>query len=210
MSRAEIFGAIKVARGRGWTSTATDEREIGEIDSLLTRIGVPVDASPAPTEPAKKPPVKTLAGVIGVAAAALLTPLVMQWEGRENTAYKDIVGVWTICDGDTKDVKPGQVATDAECNARLERQLIAHAEPVLACTPTLKDKPHALAAAASLAYNVGTAAYCKSTVDRRFDAGDIKGGCDALLAWRFAGGKEVKGLLNRRTAERTICLKDAA
>lgn len=210
MTRATIFGAIKAARGRGWTSTAADMREIGEIDSFLTRIGVPVDAAPAPTEPAKKPPVKTLAGVIGVAAAALLTPLVMQWEGEERTAYKDIVGVWTICYGDTKNVVPGTTETPEQCNARLERQLIAHAEPVLSCTPTLKDKPHALAAAASLAYNVGTSAYCKSTVDRRFDAGDIRGGCDALLAWRFAGGKEVKGLLNRRTAERAICMKDAA
>lgn len=210
MTRATIFGAIKAARGRGWTTSAADKREVSEIDSFLTRLGVPDDAAPTPAIPAKKPPVKTLIGVIGAAAAAILTPLVMQWEGRENTAYKDIVGVWTICDGDTKDVKPEQVATDAECDARLERQLIAHAEPVLSCTPTLKDKPHALAAAASLAYNVGTAAYCKSTADRRFDAGDIKGGCDAFLAWRFAGGKEVKGLLNRRTAERAICLKDAA
>lgn len=204
--REPIFNAIKAARGRGWTNATTDQAQIREIDSFLTRIGVPVAA---PTQPTKKPPIKTLAGVIGVAAAAILTPLVMQWEGREHTAYKDIVGVWTICDGDTSNVKPGQVATDAECNARLERQLIAHAEPVLTCTPTLKDKPHALAAASSLAYNIGTSAYCKSTVDRRFDAGDIKGGCDAFLAWRYAGGKEIRGLLNRRNAERAICLKDA-
>lgn len=150
---------------------------------------------------------KTLAGVIGAVAAATLIPLVMQWEGREMRAYKDIVGVWTICDGDTYDVRPGQVATKAECDARLERQLIAHAEPVLKCVPGLKDRPYQLAAAASLAYNIGPVGFCRSTAAKRFRAGDWRGGCDAFLAWRFAGGKEVRGLLNRRKAERAICLR---
>ena len=98
----------------------------------------------------------------------------------------------------------------AECNARLERQLIAHAEPVLVCTPGLRDHPEELAAASSLAYNIGVSAYCRSTVDRRFDAGDFKGGCDAFLMWNKAGGREIKGLTNRRRAERDICLQGAA
>lgn len=197
--RAPIFDAVRTAARPG----LFDEPDtILALDLLLDSFDVPREAPPK-----QKPPVKTLAAVIGVSAAAILTPLVMQWEGRETTAYKDIVGVWTICDGDTKDVRPGQVATEAECNARLERQLIAHAEPVLACTPSLRDRPNQLAAAASLAYNVGTAAYCRSTVDRRFDAGDYRGGCNALLAWNKAGGREIKGLTNRRRAERTICLR---
>jgi lysozyme len=157
-----------------------------------------------------------LAAIIGVAAAAILVPTVSQWEGRELRAYRDVVGVLTICDGDTNNVRPGQVATEAECDARLERQLIAHATPILEgfggkpCAPSLKDKPNALAASASLAYNIGVASYCRSTAARRFRAGDIAGGCDAFLMWRFAGGREIRGLLNRRKAERTICLRDAA
>lgn len=164
--------------------------------------------SPPPPQGGK--PFAALVGLIGLGAAAVLVPLVQQWEGRELKAYRDVVGIWTICDGDTANVRPGQVASDSECDARLERQLIAHAAPVLKCTPSLEDKPNALAAAASLAYNIGTAAYCRSTVDRRFDAGNTRAACDAFLAWRFAGGKEIRGLLNRRKAERTICLRDAA
>lgn len=158
-------------------------------------------------QPAQGPGKKTLAGVVGAGAAAILLVLVPQWEGTRQTAYRDIVGVWTICTGDTANVRPGQVASKAECEARLERQLIAHAEPVLACTPSLRGHPDQLAAATSLAYNIGTGAYCRSTVDRRFDAGDWRGACDAFLAWRFAGGREIRGLLNRRRAERDICLR---
>lgn len=177
---------------------------VAAFDAMLDKAGVPKAGA---EQPAKKPGTKTLIGVIGAAAAAILTPLVMQWEGRELTAYKDVVGIWTICDGDTSNVRPGQVATVEECNARLERQLIAHAEPVLTCTPNLKDRPDQLAAAASLAYNIGVNAYCNSTVDRRFDAGDFRGACDAFLMWNKAGGREVRGLTNRRKAEREICMR---
>lgn len=151
-----------------------------------------------------------LVALVGAASAAVLVPTVQQWEGREHRAYRDVVGIWTICDGDTKDVRPGQVASDAECDARLERQLIAHAKPVLKCVPGLKDRPNALAASASLAYNIGTTAFCRSTAARHFNAGHWRSGCNAFLSWRFAGGREIRGLYNRRIAEREICLRDAA
>lgn len=149
-----------------------------------------------------------LVALIGAAAAAILVPTVVHWEGTEYVPYKDVVGIWTVCTGDTKDVIPGKVYTKAECEERLERQLIAHAKPVLKCTPSLKAKPNALAAAISLAYNVGPTAYCRSTVDRRFDAGDVAGACDAFLMWDRAGGRRIRGLTNRRKAERAICLRD--
>lgn len=159
--------------------------------------------------PAPKRKFIGLTAVIGTAAAAVLVPTVQQWEGREHRPYRDIVGIWTVCDGDTKDVVPGDVQTDEECDARLERQLVAHARPVLQCVPGLKERPNALAASVSLAYNIGPSAFCRSRAARHFRAGDIRAGCEAFLSWRFAGGHEVRGLLNRRKAERAICLRDA-
>lgn len=124
-------------------------------------------------------------------------------------AYADIVGVWTICDGDTKGVRAGMVETEAGCTARLERQLVAHAKPVLACVPGLgwKNRQNQLIASVSLAYNIGTGGFCRSTVARRFNAGDWRGGCDAMLMWNKAGGREVRGLTLRRQRERALCLK---
>lgn len=148
-----------------------------------------------------------LAAAIGVSAAGLLLATIAMWEGKRNVGYFDIVGVATACYGDTKDVQVGKVYTDKECAERLERQALAHIKPVLACTPSLKGRTNQLVAAGSLAYNIGAHAYCRSTVDRRFDAGDWRGGCNAMLAWRFAGGREIRGLKNRRIYERNLCLK---
>jgi lysozyme len=124
-------------------------------------------------------------------------------------AYADIVGVWTICDGDTKGVRPGMVETPEGCVKRLERQLVAHAEPVLRCVPALArpDRENQLIASVSLAYNIGTAGFCRSTAARRFNAGDWAGGCDAFLLWNKAGGRVVRGLQLRRERERALCLK---
>lgn len=162
-----------------------------------------------PNAPKPKGKFPALAALIGTAATAVLVPTIQGWEGRRNVPYQDIVGIWTVCDGDTKGVIPGIVQTDAQCDARLERQLIAHAKPVLACVPQLKDKPNALAASISLAYNIGTTAFCRSTSAARFRAADVAGGCDALLKFNRAGGKVVRGLDRRRHAERQICMRDA-
>jgi len=154
---------------------------------------------------------KTLIGTIGAAAALIVTPFVSGWESGGTprlVAYQDIVKVWTICGGETLGVKPGMVETVAGCELREEAALIRHAEPVLACTPVLRTHPNQLSAAISLAYNIGTAGYCQSTVARRFKAGDWRGGCDAFLMWNKAGGKVVRGLDRRRRAERDLCMKE--
>lgn len=147
-----------------------------------------------------------------VAAATLIaTPFIGVWEGKRNDPYKDIVGVWTVCYGETRVAMKSY--SDKECLTMLNEGVEDFAEPVLQMTPTLVDKPYAAAAATSLAYNIGIGAYKTSTVRKKFLRGDIRGGCDGLLAWSKARVKgklvTVKGLLNRRNAERTICMKDA-
>lgn len=172
---------------------------------------------------------KTLAAVIGSAgAAAALFVLVpaeesgrtvkadVQQDGtiqvthvRGNQhlqAYRDIVGVTTICDGDTHNVRVGQIATTDECTRRLEDQLIAHAEPIIRCVPGLRGRQYQVTAAVSLAYNIGPAGFCRSTAARLFNTGNWRGGCGAFRAWNKAGGRVVRGLDIRRRQEVEICL----
>ncbi|KVO10381.1 glycosyl hydrolase [Burkholderia ubonensis] len=160
-------------------------------------------------------PKKTLAGVVGAAAAALLFSMVPKFEGLELIARPDPIGIITACNGDTKDVRAGQRFTPAECRARLEQRLIEHAEPVLKCTPGLKGHTYQLAAAVSFAYNVGAGAYCGSTTAKRFNVGDWKGACRALneadngrAQWVTAGGRVLSGLVKRRAEERALCERD--
>lgn len=156
-------------------------------------------------------PLTALAITMGVAAAAITTPFVSNWEsgGQQYLVpYRDIVGVWTQCDGETLGVTAASPKETAEgCALKLDKRLAGFAQAVVACTPSLRGRDEAWAAATSLSYNIGTGAYCKSTVDRRFDTGDGRGACDAFLMWNKAGGREVAGLTNRRRAERALCLK---
>lgn len=195
---------------------------------------VPAPEPPQPVQPVR-PGKKTLAGLVGVSAAASLFVLIPREEsgrvvnavvengqvtvthvrGAEHrTAYRDVVGVLTICDGDTHNVVPGQVATRAECTDRLERQLIAHTEPVLRCVPALgrPERSNQLVAAVSLAYNIGPGrvgggGFCGSTAARLFNAGRWREGCDALVRHNRAGGRVLAGLTARRERERAICLR---
>lgn len=152
-----------------------------------------------------RPGNKTLKATVGAGVAAVLLAYVPDFEGVILRGYKDPIGIVTACAGHTKTAMLGRPYTPAECLVLLERDLVEHAEPVLACTPSLKDKPGPLAGAVSLAFNIGTGAYCRSTAARRFNAGDIAGGCKAFEMWTKAGGRVLPGLVKRRAIERAMC-----
>ena len=97
--------------------------------------------------------------------------------------------------------------SDDECKDMLAGSLATYAQAVLDRNPELRGHDPQVIAASSLAYNIGPAAYRRSTVARKFSAGDWRGACNAFLAWSYAGGRQVQGLLNRRKAEREICLR---
>lgn len=138
------------------------------------------------------------------------TPLVAKWEGKRNHAYRDIVGVVTICYGHTRTARMGQYRTDEECEALLREELLEYRNGLHRYfadeTKRHRLTPERDAAYASLAFNVGIAGAGKSTATRRLNAGDIRGGCEALTWWNRAGGKIIRGLVRRRAEERALCL----
>lgn len=155
---------------------------------------------------------KSLTGIVGAACAAILYITVPQHEGNILKGYLDPVGIPTKCMGDTTNVIVGHRYTEQECRESLETQLIAHAEPVLKCTPALEGKTYQLAAAVSFAYNIGPRAYCNSTTAKRFNSGDFIGACKAInesdsgkAQWVTAKGKVLSGLVRRRADERALC-----
>ncbi len=67
-------------------------------------------------------------------------------------------------------------------------------------------------------YNVGSRAFCNSTLVRKLNAGDYVGACAELLRWRYFQGKDCGlpenarlcgGLAKRRYAEHRQCLGKA-
>ncbi|MEW4468992.1 lysozyme [Parasphingorhabdus sp. JC815] len=160
-----------------------------------------------PMQPDKKPVSKKQmgAGAAIVAMLAIATPFVASWEGKSNDPYKDIVGVLTVCYGETRNIQHRRYS-DAECSAMLQDGLGDFGEAVAKRNPELRGHPNQWAAATSLAYNIGKSAYNRSTVAKRFEQGRWRSACDNFLSWKYAGGRVVKGLVNRRHAERKICL----
>lgn len=69
----------------------------------------------------------------------------------------------------------------------------------------IPDKPYV--AFLSLSYNIGTAGFCRSSLPRYINAGDIRTACNLLPAFNRAGGRVVQGLVNRRRAEQKLCLE---
>lgn len=155
-----------------------------------------------------------LVAVLGSTALAVaLIGDIRTDEGREYHAYRDIAGIVTGCDGDTNNVRMGQTFTDAECDERTARQLIAHARPVMACVPALRQvgREQQLRASVRFAYNIGVGGFCNGSVGTRMRAGNWRGGCDAMLLYdkaRVRGVlRPVRGLTLRRQRERAVCLR---
>ena len=131
-------------------------------------------------------------------------------EGREYTAYKDVAGVWTVCDGHTgRDIVKGKKYTDRECDRFLWNDL----QPVKKGVDGLVKVPlgeYQRAALYSFTYNVGLNAFSKSTMLKKLNAGDVEGACDEMRRWVYAGGMKWKGLQNRREMERSMCIAESS
>jgi len=141
--------------------------------------------------------------------AAACCTLVGGFEGCWTTAQVDTIGTGhplTWCHGETiGDAKPGERFTKAQCDAMLEARLPKYWGEIKPCIH-VETSDNEKIAYTSFSYNLGSGAFCKSMIDRKLNAGDHKGACNAMMAYTHARGVVVKGLVNRRTEERKICL----
>lgn len=145
------------------------------------------------------------------AALAMAVQFVGGWEGLRTEAYRDIVGVWTVCYGETRGVQPGDSYTAAECDAMLRSEVLHFERELDRCLRPPQPVPDVMKVAlVSWAYNVGTGAACRSTLVRKANAGDLAGACNELPRWNRAGGRVIRGLTNRRVAERELCFAGLA
>lgn len=143
--------------------------------------------------------------VIAVSGAYLVEP----WEGTKNQAYKDMVGIPTICAGYTIGVKMGDYKTDQECDELLVKELTDF-NTQMKKNVNVPLSENEEVAYTSFVWNVGIGAWNSSTALKLLNAGDRKGACTQLLRWNRAGGRVVQGLVNRRQAEYKICMGNDA
>jgi lysozyme len=137
--------------------------------------------------------------------AAIAVVCVGGFEGLRQTAYRDPVGIPTVCFGETRGVRMGDHHTTDECKAMLAGRLEEFNDGVNRCVHVQMSDPRR-AAVVSFSYNVGVGAFCKSSFARRLNAGDPDA-CDELLKWTKAKGITFPGLVRRREEERKLCME---
>lgn len=169
--------------------------------------------------------------VVAITGGLLVAP----WEGKSNKAYLDMVGIPTVCFGETKGVKLGDYRSDEHCEASLASELTVFNEGMKKNVRVpLSDYEEI--AYTSFVWNVGLGAWNSSTLLKKLNAGDREGACKQILVWnkatfdkkgadrqRASGetctaksnqpGKyscTVKGLTNRRVAEFQVCTNNNA
>jgi len=179
------------------------------LADIQRRVGVPADGKWGPQTAA------AVAKALGMEAMAeapatgrKVSPkgiaLMHRWEGCELKAYPDPGSKdgkpWTIGWGSTgPDVTPGTVWTQAQADARFERDLQKYADQVskaIGAAPTTQEQFDAL-----VAFHYNTGQIGSATLTKRHIAGDYAGAAKEFAKWRFNDGKEMKGLVNRRADE---------
>ena len=122
------------------------------------------------------------------------------FEGLRLRAYLCPAMVWTIGYGHTAGVRPGQVITLDEAEALL-RQDIAHTEEALSRLISVELNAHQFGALMCFAFNIGIAAFKRSTLLARLNRGEADKVPGELRRWSHSRGIKLPGLVRRREAE---------
>lgn len=143
-------------------------------------------------------------GACALSATGLI--VILGYEGYSDTAYIPVSGdVPTIGFGTTEGVKIGDTITPEKAIERAYRDIQKTESAIHKCVdvPLSQGEYDAFT---SLAYNIGTSAFCSSTLVKKLNQRDYAGACEEIRRWVFVKGKKVQGLVNRREKEYSICM----
>lgn len=136
--------------------------------------------------------------------------LIKKWEGCKLESYQDGGGVWTIGYGHTGPVKGRRLGPEMRVSLEeaeeLLRQDLETVEATIIDTVEVPLTQNQFDSLCCFIYNVGSGAFRKSTLLGRLNSGLYEEAADQLLRWDKDNGKVVKGLSNRRKAERELFL----
>jgi len=198
MNRKPMFDLMRRMLGRGFRSA-----EVAALDEVLDALD---DGPP--------PPAITRVGAAGIA-------LIKRFEGCAKKRADGLIEAypdpgsslsrtgtgggdpWTIGWGATgAGIAPGTVWTQAQCDARLEADLVRYAAAVAAALGSARTTQSQFDALVSFHYNTG--AIGRATLTQKHIAGDYAGAEREFARWNIAAGKVMRGLVRRREAEAAL------
>ena len=133
--------------------------------------------------------------------------LIKSRESCRLTAYKCPGGAWTVGYGHTgPEVHEGLHISSAEAESLLAADLLIFDAAVVRLCPSATPMQHA--ALVSLCFNIGTAAFARSSVVRLHNAGHPAQAAQAFALWNKSKGVVLPGLVGRRAAEAALYLSE--
>lgn len=139
-----------------------------------------------------------------VLSAAAIIGIVIH-EGYSDNAYIPVAGdVPTIGFGTTTGVKLGDKITPVKALERALTDINAFEDALKRCVKVPLHQ-YEYDAYISLSYNIGSNAFCNSTLVKLLNAGDYDGACKQILRWDKFKGQPLKGLTIRRQSEYKKC-----
>ena len=133
-------------------------------------------------------------------------------EGVRCKPYRDCVGLWTvgvghlIGDGKSLPDEYNRTFSMEEVDALLRKDLGRFERGVQKFCP-VPLKQGEFDALVSFSFNLGLGVLQRSTLRQKILRGDKKGAAEEILKYNKAGGKIVKGLVNRRNDEYQLFLR---
>lgn len=138
------------------------------------------------------------------AGIALAVTLITGFEGVRTVAYRDPVGIPTVCMGETRGVQIGDRYTLAECKAMAGARVAEFASEVQsALKVTVSDKT--FASFVSFSYNLGTGVF-RNKIAPLANSGKLDAACRRMGLYVYAKGVKLPGLVKRRQEEVALCL----
>jgi len=155
---------------------------------------------------------KRLPAALIVVSAVAVSGIAVR-EGYRSRAYDDGVGVQTVGFGSTRHpdgtpVKAGDTVTPQRAVVMLAKDADRIWREAAACIGDVPLTQGEADAFASLAYNIGAPAFCRSTIVKKLKETppDYAGACREILRWNRAGGQVLPGLTKRRESEYRMCM----
>lgn len=130
--------------------------------------------------------------------------LIKRFEGYSSLPYQDAVGVWTIGYGTTRDVDEGTPRIDKVKAEKLLLEDLRRFQDAIEQFTKVPLTQNQFDALCSFVYNVGIGAYKRSTLLKKLNKGDYDAVPVELMKWNKAGGRVLRGLTRRRTAEANL------
>lgn len=147
--------------------------------------------------------------------------MIQHHEGTRLKPYRCPAALWTIGVGHVLYPEQGKIKMEdrlayplaPEDNRRfsqeevddiLAKDLERFVAGVLRYCPTAGSRQGWMDALVSFAFNVGLGTLQRSTLRQKHNRGDYAGAADEFLKYTKAGGKVLKGLVNRRNDERAL------